>query len=423
MKVDLAKVAAGITAAYAIGQFGSQIYRGLKKGKNLMTTVHDVSPTQAVAGNIVSARCYIEKSCVHIDIMPKLYRAIHVLYCGSLTMLLENRAAQRRGLLLEDSIGAAQTNFHYGLAEFCDTVAALESLQDHYPSMEFLGMGEKTFQDKAQDLTDRVNEKREHLHQIENPSHSDPETLQHPPGGATHVGVDLNIEKVKSALLPVGQIIRVTTQEPTADGKSNVPTTVSILVRIEPYDVSTKVMEDILNYGAELPEYIKKVKRRTEEVKFWNDYVHAAKDPNLLEEIGGDKQEFREFLKDLKKREANFKANRADSLFMMSIGSLSANLANTILIVTEDTLKKVKKELGYDFMREETRDKFFKKTYCMMLVVIDTYYNRVSIYMNGIPIVGHYSFKDFESEKTIDSNALLQLFTQAGNQSMRAARF
>ena len=286
--------------------------------------------------------------------------------------------------------------------------------------MEFLGFGKKTFDQKAQDFTDDVNEKRAQVDQITNPSHHDG-LVPHTPTGS-NVSNDVTQEKVRKALLPAGQIIRVTTQEPTADGKS-ITQTVSVLVRIEPYDVSSKAMEAILNYGAELPEYIKNVKRRTDEVKFWNDYVHSAKDPNLLEEIGGDKQEFREFLKDLKRKQADYKANRADSLFMMSIGSLSSNLANTILIVSEDTIKKVKKDLGYDFMREETRDKFFAKTYCMMLVVVDTYYNRITVYMNGIPIEGHYSFKDFEGGDKLDADSLLELFTQAGAQSVRAARF
>lgn len=419
MKLDATKIAAGVAAAYALGQLTSSIYRGIKKGKNVLTTVKDISPTQSVAGNIISARCYVEDTLQHVKILPKLYKGLHVLYCGVISMLLENRAAQRRGLLLEDSIGAAQTNFHYGLADYQDTIASVESLNDHY-AVEFLGFGKKTFDQKAQDFTDDVNEKRAQVDQITHPSHHDG-LVPHTPTGS-NVSNDVTQEKVRKALLPAGQIIRVTTQEPTADGKS-ITQTVSVLVRIEPYDVSSKAMEAILNYGAELPEYIKNVKRRTDEVKFWNDYVHSAKDPNLLEEIGGDKQEFREFLKDLKRKQADYKANRADSLFMMSIGSLSSNLANTILIVSEDTIKKVKKDLGYDFMREETRDKFFAKTYCMMLVVVDTYYNRITVYMNGIPIEGHYSFKDFEGGDKLDADSLLELFTQAGAQSVRAARF
>ena len=420
----LTKVAAGMGAAYAVGQGVSSAYRTLKKGRNVLTTVHDVSPTQAVAGNIVTARCYVEKSVLHIPIMPKLYRAEHVWYCGLLTMLLENRAAQRRGLLLEDSIGAAQTNFSHGLASYQDTIENLEHLGDKYFDMELFREYKQPLDERMEEIPDKTVKYREKLNQISHPSSLDPLNQDHT-AIVNNVKADNSINDIgKNALLPVGQIIRVTTTEPNPGGGSPIQQSVSILVRIDPYEVSPKAMEDILNFGADLPEYIKQVKRNTNEVKFWNDYVHSTKDSvNTADLLSPEKQEFREFLKDLRKKQADFKKNRADSIFMMSIGSLSSNLANTILIVSEETIKKVKKDLGYDFLREETRSKFFAKTYCMMVIVIDTYYNKVTVYMNGIPVVGTYSFKDFEKgDKTIDADTFLQLFSQAGQQSISAAR-
>lgn len=382
---------------------GAQLgYGAVKRALRVSSAIRDISPTQAVAGNIVSARCYVEESLVGKDETKKVMKGVMVMYCGQLTTLLENRQAMNQFQDVSDHMGSAMSRGAFEKYE--DSFLSLEALEEKYPNQKEDGKDTDDEEDTTQQVHDLINE-----------LHPRPETQS--------TSFDGRVKEVGKGMLPVGQIIKVTSQVPKAGGGFT-PLSLSLLVRIDPISVSALTMEKILDYGSpKLPKELTSVKRNVGEVKFWKDYTNKTKEGQFTKAFAEDKEQFREFIRNLKKQEGKLIANRADAVLSGSFAKMSANLANTILFVTEETIKKVKKELGYDFLKEDTRNKFFAKTFCMMIVVFDEYYHRVSIYMNGIDVVGHYTYNDFNSDKELDTNTLLSLFMGLGQNSIRQSRF
>ena len=89
---------------------GAQLgYGAVKRALRVSSAIRDISPTQAVAGNIVSARCYVEESLVGKDETKKVMKGVMVMYCGQLTTLLENRQAMNQFQDVSDHMGSAMS--------------------------------------------------------------------------------------------------------------------------------------------------------------------------------------------------------------------------------------------------------------------------------------------------------------------------
>lgn len=68
------------------------------------------------------------------------------------------------------------------------------------------------------------------------------------------------------------------------------------------------------------------------------------------------------------------------------------NLANAILIMNKQTFDQSCRDAHVDFDNRMTREKFFLKTFSMVMVVVDPLYGNVKMYFAGIPAVATYSY-------------------------------
>lgn len=75
---------------------------------------------------------------------------------------------------------------------------------------------------------------------------------------------------------------------------------------------------------------------------------------------------------------------------------VSNNLASSIMVFSEDTVLRAKAQTGFDLHNKEDRAKYFSKTFSLMIFVVDTTYNKVTLYLNGLDIKGEYSFDQFK---------------------------
>ena len=62
----------------------------------------------------------------------------------------------------------------------------------------------------------------------------------------------------------------------------------------------------------------------------------------------------------------------------------SMNLANTVMVFSEDTIAQAKADSGIDLHRAADRAKYFKSTYTMMIGIFDPIHQRVTTYFNGL---------------------------------------
>ena len=69
------------------------------------------------------------------------------------------------------------------------------------------------------------------------------------------------------------------------------------------------------------------------------------------------------------------------------------NLASAIMVFNKQTFDQACRDARVDFDSFLTREKFFIKTFSMVLVVVDPLYGNVKMYFAGIPVVGTYSYQ------------------------------
>ena len=112
------------------------------------------------------------------------------------------------------------------------------------------------------------------------------------------------------------------------------------------------------------------------------DLIDAHKD-NLLK----DKSGF--YAKTLQRR----KGNKLSAIFS---NKPSVATASNIYVITDQTRKQLEGEMRGKLKDFKTRERMFKETYGMLLVVVDTEWEQVTIYHRGIDTPTELSIKDMQ---------------------------
>lgn len=127
---------------------------------------------------------------------------------------------------------------------------------------------------------------------------------------------------------------------------------------------------------------------RAREISFWKDFVFSR---DLVE------REAKLLKKDKTGLVARMMARQRSGVWRWAAGMLdliprSNNLSNAILVFDKSTFDTSCREAHIDFNNVNQRMQFFRKTFTMMVVVVDTMYGKVDMYYAGVPQVGNYTF-------------------------------
>jgi hypothetical protein len=207
-------------------------------------------------------------------------------------------------------------------------------------------------------------------------------------------------------LLPVGKLLDVTFTNPTHPEASQV---VTLLVQMIPYIIAAQAAPMLLTATSSQSFSQRYAQWKAGEISFWRDLIFQVDQIKKTEEgVRSDKSgAFADYLKDVSKRDGgrllNIFANASER-------KISSNYANSVMILSEDTVKAAKAD-GFDFDKEDTRNRFFLNSYAMMVFVVDDNFQTVALYMNGIEDVGHYGFDHFTSAKKGGDIDLVQLLS------------
>ena len=126
---------------------------------------------------------------------------------------------------------------------------------------------------------------------------------------------------------------------------------------------------------------------RAGEIKFWRDFIFAR---DLIEQqakvIKNDKSGvLTEILNTQRNKLFRFIAG------ILDIMPESHNIANSVMIVDKNTFMDACSTLRIDFNKYDVRQKFFNKTFTMIIAIVDTMYDQVDMYFNGINQHGSYT--------------------------------
>jgi len=159
-------------------------------------------------------------------------------------------------------------------------------------------------------------------------------------------------------------------------------------VTLHPFQINREVYNNFmqLNFIPTMSNRWKAV--RAKEISFWKDFIFAR---DLVERQA-------KMLKNDKSGLVSQMMARQNSGVWRWIGGMldlipkSHNLSNAILIFDKQTFDNSCREAHIDFNNVYQRMQFFRKTFTMMVCVVDTMYGRVDMYYAGVPQVGNYTF-------------------------------
>lgn len=99
-------------------------------------------------------------------------------------------------------------------------------------------------------------------------------------------------------------------------------------------------------------------------------------------------------------------------------GNPSVSTASNIMIVSSETMEEAEGEINGTMKNNRLRERIFKDTYLILLVVVDARWEQVTIYHRGIPLPTEIGFKELKSAKSnsgVDVSEMLKLYQMGRN--------
>lgn len=173
-----------------------------------------------------------------------------------------------------------------------------------------------------------------------------------------------------------------------------------LYVQLIPYVLTPDVVSGYIGANFAPPVSRRWTKFKAGEISFWKDFILARdiirKQKKILKQ---DKHGI--ILGMMAKQRSSLYHWWEGILSLVTAGQgqsikgirgMSHNLANTILITSKATFDRTCRELGMNFENATQRQKFFNKTWSMIVCVVDPLYNTVDMYFNGVDYKGSYNF-------------------------------
>lgn len=207
--------------------------------------------------------------------------------------------------------------------------------------------------------------------------------------------------------LPSGRVIQINFG-PTGSRAGDAPTgtfTVDLYLQLLPRYIPTEVAHQFVDMNF-TPSFKQRwMQCRAGELSFIQDLV-----------LGNDRRKKRRkamkndktgALKDMIERQENSLANSWLKLALVT--PERQNIANTILIFEKKSFDKACSAAGLRFRDYNSRQKFFNKTFSMMLCTIDPMYNKIEMFYHGLNAVSEFTFDQVKRNSKTDSVDLMTI--------------
>lgn len=213
--------------------------------------------------------------------------------------------------------------------------------------------------------------------------------------GASFVDIPKNVN------IPQGRIIEVK----FGDAKNGKGFSIQLYLQLTPKFVPSEVMEQFVAINF-TPSFRQRwMQASVGEISFINDLIFSA---DLVKKrrmaLKRDKEGI---LKGMLDRQDN---NLASAwLKLTQVTPERQNIANSIMIVDEQKFKRFCNNVGMKFENYSSRQKFFNRTFTMMLCTVNPMDNTVTMYYHGLDAVGSYTFRQLETNSQPNSFDLSQI--------------
>ena len=199
-----------------------------------------------------------------------------------------------------------------------------------------------------------------------------------------HYNVSSGLKNIQEAdNLAVGRLVQVKLTQ--NDQSYEVP----VAVRVRPMFVPKPIMRELVALGDVKESWSERWhKMRSGEISFISDWIFQSDVINHKRKLLAlDKQGL---YRELINRRKNNK------LAALTSGHVSLGSASSFIVISAQTAREVELTTGQSLTNAAFRTKVFGENSAMMILIIDTEWERVVTYTRGINGGVDYSFKDFE---------------------------
>ena len=161
-----------------------------------------------------------------------------------------------------------------------------------------------------------------------------------------------------------------------------------LIVQLIPYCLKPEVVDGYIGAHFSPPVSSRWRQYKAGEISFWKDFVFSM--DLIKKQSKALKKDKHGILSEMLMKQKSALAKFW--LKMFGKGTPSHNMANTMLIVNKATFDRACRTNHINFADNNQRQKFFNKTWSMIICVVDPLYNTVDMYYNGLDVKGTYTF-------------------------------
>jgi hypothetical protein len=344
---------------------GLQIADRMAKTSNAITAVSSQTT--------ILSRMFIDENIVNEPILPNLNRGLHSWYAAQCIAALHLSQMVDSQRSVQDVMSVVQTGHNARATGVVGHAArgVWGKVQDRRAGLEsFLGnlLGEAAAESLGGALPVPSNGPAQPEGQIEKPKlESKSVSLR-------------SINPSENRIGPLGELYEIKLVNPGDAGQT---TTVPLFIQMQPSVIPAEVAPRFIDMNVLPSVWQRWTQMRSGELSFWKDFIlnrdlikrqrSVLKDPSLANAFSG-------FLKTVAKKDKYALDEATDHLGTRQ----SSNLANSVVIFSEDTVLQAKSDSGIDLHEARDRRRYFHETYAMILVIIDPLHQRLKVYFNGI---------------------------------------
>lgn len=340
-------VAAGITVASTFA----------KSADAATSRIRRASSPQAITSvsrqAMIQSRVYMDEAIMDETVIPNLMRCVHQWYVAQILTALGLNTLVTSSTNVGQVLNPIQTGYNkpfVGLESF-------EALSYTSPAAK----KSSADQDTGSENNSKVDEEQKYK--------NIPTTLK---------TVDVGSDKVG----PFGELYEVTLRNPD---KPEYATTVPIYIQMQPTIVPHQFAARFIDMNVPASIWQRWTQWSAGEISFVRDFLFSMDRVKKYQDIVKDPEAsaaFSDFLKSTAKK--NSYNLRTHFIRKVSTAAESKNLANSVMILSEDAVRQAKLESGIDLHKASDRERYFTTAYSMIVAVIDPLHQRLTIYFNGI---------------------------------------
>lgn len=206
----------------------------------------------------------------------------------------------------------------------------------------------------------------------------------------------------KNVNLPSGRVIQVKFGSDKSTGNSF---SVNLYLQLTPTFIPSEVASQFigLNFA---PSFRQRwMQASAGEISFIKDLIFGQDMRKRRRKAM--KQDSTGSLRDMIERQENSLSN--SWLKLALVQPERQNIANTILIFEKSNFEKACSAAGLRFKDYNSRQKFFNKTFAMMLHVVDPMFNKVTSYYHGLNAVSEFTFDQIKRNSRTENIDLMQV--------------